>query len=202
MAKIYAVSAVAAMTVLVGGSLLFGLVGKSPHGDCADGQVAGDAIGGPFTLVDGDGKSVADTDVITEPALIYFGYTFCPDVCPFDIARNVAAVDILAERGIEAKPVFITVDPVRDTPEVVAEYAEAYHPKLVGLTGTEEQVKEAADAYRVYFKRHEADDEFYLVDHTSFTYLMFPNIGFADYFRRDATAEAVADSVACFTETI
>ena len=196
--KIYAVSAAAAIMLLISASLLFGIIGRKSPDDCAGGEVAGGSVGGPFELVDGDGRTVTDKDVITQPSLIYFGYTFCPDVCPFDLARNAAAVDILSAQGISVKPVFISVDPQRDTPEVVAEYAEAHHPELIGLTGSPEQLKAAADAYRVYFKAQDSDDGFYLVDHTTFTYLMFPETGFADYFRRGDSAEAMAERTACF----
>ena len=97
--------------------------------------------------------------MITEPALVYFGYTFCPDVCPLDSARNAEAVDLLAKRGMPATPVFISVDPKRDTPEVVAEFTTWLHPKMIGLTGTPEQVKAASQAYRTYYKAHDDEDE-------------------------------------------
>ena len=91
--------------------------------------------GGPFELVNAQGETVTDADVFTEPSLVYFGYTFCPDVCPFDVSRNAEAVDLLAERGISVTPVFISIDPERDTPEVVGEYAEVMHEKAIGLSG-------------------------------------------------------------------
>lgn len=200
--KIYAAGAAAAIVLLIGASLVFAVIGRKSPDDCAGGAVAGGSVGGPFELVDGDGKTVTDKDVITRPSLIYFGYTFCPDICPFDVARNVAAVDILSAEGISVRPVFISVDPQRDTPEAVAEYAEAHHPELVGLTGSPEQLKAAADAYRVYFKAQDSDDEFYLVDHTTFTYLMLPETGFADYFRRGDSAEAMAERTACFVGAV
>ena len=134
-------------------------------------------------------------DVITEPSLVYFGYTFCPDVCPLDSARNAEAVDLLAKRGMSATPVFISVDPKRDTPEVVAEFTKWLHPKMIGLTGTPEQVKAASQAYRTYYKAHDdKDDEYYLVDHSTMTYLMLPEHGFVEFFRRDQSAEAVAET--------
>ncbi len=114
------------------------------------------------------------------------------------MARNVAAVDLLAARGIEVTPVFITVDPERDTPEALAAYAANMHPRLVALTGSDAQVAAASRAYKVYHRKQPAVDEFYLVDHSTFTYLMLPGIGFVDFFRREITSEAMADSVACF----
>ncbi|WP_298916242.1 SCO family protein [uncultured Roseobacter sp.] len=169
---------------------------------CRASQIAGGAgsIGGPFELVNGDGQTVTDKDVITEPSLIYFGYTFCPDVCPIDTARNAEAVDVLAERNISVTPVFITIDPKRDTPEVVGDFAENLHERMIGLTGSPEQVKAASEAYRTYYKAHDGDDDYYLVDHSTFSYLVMPEAGFVEFFRREATAQDVADTVACFVE--
>lgn len=167
---------------------------------CAGGVVAGGSIGGPFTLMDGSGATVTENDVITKPSLVYFGYTFCPDVCPFDMSRNVEAVDLLAEQGYDVTPVFITIDPARDDVQAVGDFAANHHEKAVGLTGNAQQIKQAADAYRVYYKAQKAEDgdDFYLVDHSVFTYLMDPERGFLDFFRRDATPEQVARRTACF----
>lgn len=169
---------------------------------CRATQVAGgaSAIGGPFTLVSESGETVTDEDVIDQPTLIYFGYTFCPDVCPVDIVRNAIAVDILEEKGLRVKPVFISVDPKRDTPEVMADFTENIHPRLLGLTGSDEQVKAASQAYRTYYKAQEGDDEYYLVDHSTFSYLTLPEVGFVEFFRRETEAEAMADQIACFLD--
>ncbi|MDH2327895.1 SCO family protein [Cereibacter sp. SYSU M97828] len=202
MRKTYALLAagvLAAALGVTGGLIVFGK-SSDKYAQCREGQVGGGAIGGPFDLVDGQGNSVTDADVITGPTLVYFGYTFCPDVCPFDNQRNAEAVDILEERGIDVKPVFISVDPARDTPEVMGEYAEMMHPRMVGLSGSEDQVKAAANAYKVYYQAQKAEDGFYLVDHTTFTYLMMPGEGFMDFFRREVTAEQIADRVGCFVD--
>jgi protein SCO1/2 len=157
------------------------------------------SIGGPFTLIDQKGRTVTDADVITEPSLIYFGYTFCPDVCPLDMARNGEVVDILAQTGKSATPIFISIDPKRDTPEVMAEYSEWVHPKMMGLTGSQEQVKAVSKAYRTYYKLHSDEgNEFYLVDHSTMTYFVLPSHGFVEFFRRDQSAEKVAEKAACF----
>ena len=182
---------------------LFGGGQEDAFAECRGGQVAGGAgqIGGPFTLVNAEGETVTDEEVITEPSILYFGYTFCPDVCPLDTARNAAAVDILEERGHSVTPVFISVDPERDTPEVVGDFAANLHPKMIGLTGSPEQVKAASDAYRTFYNVRDAgEDEFYLVDHSTFSYLVLPEHGFVDFFRRDASPEAMADRVQCFIE--
>lgn len=169
---------------------------------CRASSVAGGAgaIGGPFELVREDGVTVTDAEVITEPTLLYFGYTFCPDVCPMDTARNAEVVELLEERGIMTKPAMITIDPSRDTPEVLAEYTDYLHPRMIGLTGSEEQVKAASRAYKTYYKKQPAEDEFYLVDHSTFTYLVLPEHGFVEYFRREATVEQMAETVSCYVK--
>ena len=167
---------------------------------CRGGQVAGD-MGGPLSLMDETGATVTDADFVTEPTILYFGYTFCPDVCPLDNMRNAFAVEELAARGISATPVFVTIDPERDTPEVVGEFAENFHDKMIGLTGTPEQIAAASAAYKTYYRAHEDDGSgFYLVDHSTFSYLVMPEIGFVDFFRRETTPEEMADRVQCFVE--
>ena len=165
---------------------------------CRAGQVAGN-IGGSFSLINEDGIVVTDIDVIKGPSLIYFGYTFCPDICPLDTYRNAEAVTLLEEDGYDVTPIFITFDPVRDTPEVLKQFTDYMHPKMVGLTGSIDEIKKVAKKYRVYFKKQNTDDpENYLVDHTAFTYLALPEIGFVDFFRRELTGEQLAEKVSCF----
>jgi protein SCO1/2 len=202
MLKLYAGLAVAAIVAAVGGTLAYTMLNRpdDQFAQCRATAIAGGAgdIGGPFTLVNSDGATVTDADVITGPTLVYFGYTFCPDVCPFDMARNALAVDVLEEMGIEVTPVFISVDPDRDTPEAVGNFAANLHPRAIGLTGSAEQVKAASQAYKTYYRKQDGDDEFYLVDHSTFTYLVLPGVGFVEFFRRDTSPEDMAESVACF----
>ncbi len=194
MIKIVSIAASAAVLAVLGGTYL--MTQRTPAG-CGGGVVAGGDFGGPFTLVDGTGATVTDADVITEPSLIYFGYTFCPDVCPIDNARNAAAVDVLAEQGISATPVFISIDPARDTPEVVGDYIQNFHPDMIGLTGSDEQIAAAADAYRVVYSRGDDDPEYYLMNHSVFTYFVTPEDGFVDFFRREDSPEDVAARMSC-----
>lgn len=195
--------AAVALAGLLGG-VWFALQGgpEDQFAQCRASQVAGGAgtIGGPFELVNAAGQTVTDAEVITEPSILYFGYTYCPDVCPLDTARNAEAVDLLAERGLSVTPVFISVDPKRDTPEVVGEFAANLHERMIGLTGSEAQVKAASAAYRTYYKAQEGDDEFYLVDHSTFSYLVLPEQGFVEFFRRETTPQDMAETVACFAE--
>ena len=185
------------LAAVIGGVALWTTLGQETN--CGGNAVAGGniAIGGPFELLNGAGELVTDEDVIDGPTLVYFGYTFCPDVCPFDVARNVIAVDILAEQGLEVTPVFISIDPKRDTPDVVAQYAEDMHPNMIALTGTPEQVRAASQAYKTYYARSSGEGDFYLMDHSTFTYLMFPETGLATYFGRDVQPEEMARQTAC-----
>ncbi len=206
MTRIYAIVAVALGLAAAGGAYLgtqfFG--SDDQFASCRGGAIAGgtNQIGGPFELVNAQGATVTDQDVITEPSLIYFGYTFCPDVCPLDTARNAEVIDILAERDLSATPVFISVDPQRDTPEVVGNFAFNLHEKMIGLTGSPEQVAQASKAYKTYYKSHPADDAYYLVDHSTFSFLVLPEVGFVEFFRRDSSADQIADQMACFIEAM
>ncbi len=196
--------------VWTAGGLIVGMLGltfaapyvlgnrEDAFAQCAQGAVAGGDIGGPFELVSQTGETVTEQDVITEPTLIYFGYTYCPDVCPLDVSRNAEAIDVLAEQGVEATPVFISVDPERDTPDVLAEFTDIMHPKMIGLTGSASQVKAASQAYRTFYRKQAGGGEDYLVDHSTFTYLVLPEKGFVDFFRRDASADQMAETVACY----
>lgn len=201
MDKIYAGLAVAVVAGLVGGVYTYAQLARSddPFADCRTSAVGGGNIGGAFTLVDQTGKTVTDKDVITKPSLVYFGYTFCPDVCPLDAARNSEAVDILQKQGFDAQPVFISIDPERDTPAVLKDFVANIDDRMVALTGTPEQVAQASKTYRTYFKKQEdGDPQYYLMDHSTFTYLVLPGVGFVDFFRRDDSADQIASKAACY----
>lgn len=200
---LYARLGLSAAVVLIGATILYVASPKESDifAQCRGGVVGGGAIGGPFSLMDENGKAVSDTDVITGPTLIYFGYTFCPDVCPLDNVRNAEAVDILEREGKIVTPVFISFDPARDTPEVLRDFTDAMHPRMLGLTGTPEQIKAASAAYKTYFKAQEGGDpNYYLIDHSTFSYFMMPGYGFVDYFDRSISANAMAERLACFVD--
>ncbi len=204
MTRMYAILAAAVAVAALAGIWLATMM-RAPDdrfAACRTGQVAGGTsqIGGPFELLDKNGQTVTDKDVLTEPSLIYFGYTFCPDICPLDTSRNAEAVDLLEENGDIVTPVFISIDPERDTPQVVGEFAENLHERMIGLTGTPEQVKAASKAYKTYYNANPADDEYYTVDHSTFTYLVLPDYGFVEFLRRDLSAEDVATQVSCFLD--
>ncbi len=161
-----------------------------------NGEAGGPAVGGPFTLVSGDGHIVTDRDFRGKYLLVYFGYTYCPDVCPTTLNAVAGALDRLGKKADRLQPLFITVDPRRDTPAVIKQYTAAFSPRLEGLTGTASQIAAVAKEYRVYYAEHRTgpgpDD--YSMDHSSILYLMGPDGRFIAPIRADETgAEIAAD---------
>jgi len=152
----------------------------APAGPSTDGvDLRGAAIGGPFELIDKTGKTVRWSDFAGQYRLVYFGYAYCPDVCPTDVQRFTQGMKIFARENPElakkVQPIFITVDPERDTPEKVGEFAAAFSPDLIGLTGTPEQVEAAKQAFKVFSRKGAVQPAGgYLVDHTNITYLFDP----------------------------
>lgn len=202
--NVYVITAVGLISAMLAGTayMAFFNAPEDALAQCRGGVVAtGNAsIGGPFELVSETGATVTEADVIDAPTLVYFGYTFCPDVCPLDAHRNGEAADLLTANGYDVNTVFISIDPERDTPEQLAYFTEAMHPDMLGLTGTEDQVAAASRAYKTYYRKQEGDPEYYLVDHSTFTYLMLPGEGFADFFRREDSAQQIAERTACFID--
>ena len=160
-------------------------------------QLAGGTptIGGPFTLVDQNGKTVTDKDFRGQYLVIYFGYTYCPDVCPTSLTNMSDALDLLGDTAARVTPMLITIDPVRDTPEHLKEYATYFHPRLHALTGSPEQIAAVTKAYRVYYskvKGEDATEDDYLMDHSSVTYVMGPDGMFRLHFSHGTDAETMA----------
>lgn len=183
-----AVSAIAAVLIL-------GWLAWSHFGPKME-QGAAVSIGGPFNLVDQHGRAVTEADFRGRYMLIYFGYTFCPDVCPTELQAMSQAIDELGPAGEKVTPVFITIDPTRDTVEQLAGYAEHFHPRLVALTGSPEQVAAAAKVYRVYYKKVEQEDSSeYLMDHSSIIYLMGPDGEFLTHFSYGTEPAKMAEKI-------
>ena len=154
------------------------------------------AIGGAFRLTDHAGRTVTADDFAGRHMLVYFGYTFCPDVCPTELQSMSVALDSLGDDASRVRPVFITIDPARDTVPVLAEYRRHFHPDLVALTGGEEQITAAAKAYRVYFAKGEDDgDGGYLMDHSSIVFLMGPDGEYIRHFSANTPPEAMAEGI-------
>jgi protein SCO1/2 len=143
-----------------------------------EGPLTGSAIGGPFSLRDGDGKTVTDRDFPGKWQLIYFGYTFCPDVCPTDLQHIAQGLRIVEKShpDIAARvvPIFITLDPERDTPAAVKIFAAAFHPRLVGLTGTRSQIDPVLKSYKIYATKEGIGPD-YLMNHSAMAYLIAPD---------------------------
>ena len=155
-----------------------------------------ETIGGPFTLIDERGRKRTDKDFRGKLLLVYFGYTSCPDVCPTDLQQIGAAIDSLGKAGDAVQPLFITLDPARDTTRRLAAYVPPFHPRLVGLGGNLFAVHKAADAYRVYFKKVPiGNDGDYGIDHAAFTYLMDREGKYLGYFPPGTSASRIAEVI-------
>lgn len=152
-------------------------------------------VGGPFSLIDHTGKQVTEKDFAGGYMLVYFGYTFCPDVCPTSLSIMADALEQLdADELAKVTPIFISVDTDRDTPEVLASYVPHFHEKLVGMTGSADDVKAAARAYKAFYAKVNADDPDgnYTMDHSSITYLMGPDGEYVAHFSHGTEADAMA----------
>lgn len=164
----------------------------APEGTQPEGKAL---IGGPFSLVDTTGKRVTDRDFRGKLMLVFFGYTHCPDVCPTEM-QNIT--DVIGKLGPDAKqvaPIFISVDPARDTPEVLAAYVKNFSPLITGLTGSLDEVANAAKAYRVYYAKGEGGKNEYTVDHSVFVYLMDRDGNYLSHFMFNTPAETMVSVI-------
>jgi len=177
-----------AVIVVVAGIALAGRLALLPAG--------GQAIGGPFILQNGHGQLVRDSDFRGRWMLVYFGYTYCPDVCPTTLATLAHALAALPKgKADKVVPLFISIDPERDTPALIGDYVAAFSPALVGLTGTPEQVALAAKAYKVFFRKVPDKDnnpQAYTMDHSGVLYLMNPEGRFVTVYDYSVTVAALA----------
>lgn len=162
-------------------------------------------IGGPFTLVDHDGRSVTNETYKGRYRLVFFGYTFCPDICPTKLTEITLALDTFAqtspERAAKIVPIFISVDPERDTVDALRAYRRHFHPRLVTLTGTAEQIRAVTKAYKAYYNKVYPDEKSrkaneYLIDHSAYMYLMGLDGGYLTHFTQSTTPEQMAARLA------
>lgn len=165
-------------------------MGKSPTSEKA-------LVGGAFTATDHRGNQVTEKDFLGKYSLVYFGYTFCPDVCPGELQIISAAMDLAGDAAQKITPLFFSVDPARDTPEVLADYVPHFHDDMIGLTGTPEEMANAAKVYRVYFAKapDDAVPGGYLMDHSSLIYLMDPEGDYVRHFNYGTPPEEIAASL-------
>jgi protein SCO1/2 len=194
--------AVLVATVLVGVGLGYVVhrlfFDAQPAAIVREGRSFGEAlIGGPFTLTDQDGKRRSDAEFRGRLMLVNFGFTNCPDICPLGLALMTDALDRLGAQADQVQPIFITVDPARDTPPVLKDYVAHFSDRMIGLTGTSEEIAAAAKAYRVYYKVHgdPATNPNYAVDHSGFIYLMGRDGRFLAHFMHDSPPDRVADAI-------
>lgn len=192
--------------IIIGASLLIGVGAlylllslKTPDKPLA-GQVNiyedNAEIGGDFELIDQNGELFNSDELKGKLSLIYFGFTSCPDICPTSLNKITKAVEISSENKIDIVPVFITIDPSCDTPAVLKEYLKHFHPKFIGLTGDEKQIREVADKFKVYYAKAASEndnDQDYMLDHSSFTYLMDKNGKYLKHFYLDSAPSEIME---------
>ncbi|MDZ4380940.1 MAG: SCO family protein [Parvibaculum sp.] len=158
-------------------------------------------VGGSFTLADETGATVTEETFRGRYMLIYFGFTFCPDVCPTELGIVSAALDQLGDKAEKVQPLFVTIDPERDTPEVMARYVTLFHPRLKGLTGTPEQIARIAKAYHVFYRKAEDESSSdYTMDHSSIVFLMGPDGEYLKLFPPQTPPEKMAEAIASYIE--
>ncbi|MEL6316656.1 MAG: SCO family protein [Pseudomonadota bacterium] len=157
----------------------------------------GPTLGGPFELVDQNGRTVDESVLAGRPTLLYFGFTFCPDFCPMELANISRAAALLRAEGQAVQTVFVTIDPTRDTPEVLKEYVENFDAEMLGLGGTEAQVAAAAKAYGVFFQPVRGEDfaDGYTMEHTTFVYALDASGSLIKVFRANSAPEEIAEAV-------
>ena len=188
LAKRLIIGGMVAISTLLILALYLPVFRPDPNDTAVEGSAA---IGGAFTLTDHTGAEVTEQIFLGHYSLVYFGFTFCPDICPMTLQTVADAIDILpGQKGQSVQPVFITLDPKRDTVETMSAYVSNFHSSMIGLTGTQDQVQKAADAYRVFFREAPIGEEGdYTVDHSGYLYLMNRSGRYIDHFGKDVSME-------------
>jgi protein SCO1/2 len=176
------------------GVAYFAAAPKPPAHPVQQGQVA---IGGPFSLVDPAGQRKTEKDFAGKPMLVFFGFTHCPDICPSGLQILTVALNSLGDRAKDLTPVFVSIDPERDTPAVLGEYLKSFHPRIVGLTGSAAEVQAATKTYRVYAQKvpNAANPNDYNVDHSAFFYLMDKDGRYVQHFPHSVDAEKLSQAL-------
>ena len=194
------------ISFIVAGFLIGALIGvgvlllSTPQGTRPVESSGTALIGGPFSLTGTDGKTVTDQDFRGRYMLVFFGFTHCPEICPAELQVIAQALDKLGDKAKTLVPVFITLDPERDTPEVMGEYVKSFGPNFVGLTGTQEQIAAAAKVYRVAYAKVEdkSSPKDYSIDHSALAYLMDPEGRYVAHFAYGTSADQMAEKLGRF----
>jgi protein SCO1/2 len=176
--------------VALGGAIAWRLAAPQPEPPAA--------VGGPFKLVDQNGRAVDEEVLKGRWSAVFFGFTYCPDVCPTTLAAIGRVLDLLGDSADQVAPLFVTVDPERDTPAVLSDYVAAFHPRIVGLTGTPEQVAHAARSFRIFYGKEavEGAPDGHLMSHSGYIYLMNPSGGYEAVFTENRnTPEDIAAEI-------
>jgi cytochrome oxidase Cu insertion factor (SCO1/SenC/PrrC family) len=184
-------------SLVLGLALVIGGVALYVWSTSRDGGSGVALVGGPFQMIDQDGKPVSDRDLLGRHALLFFGYTYCPDVCPTELQIITASLQLMGDSASSIRPVFVSIDPARDTPKALKDYLSNFDPRFLGLTGTDAQVAAMATAYRVYYAKVENRQapQSYLMDHSSIIYLMAPDGRFLKHFPYTTDAAALAKDI-------
>lgn len=179
-------------------ALLLGVAAVAPRGDLKSDAPAvvmtGARLDVPFSLINQDGKTVTDRDVAGKYRLMFFGFTFCPAVCPTELQKIAETLAALGDDAQKITPVFVTVDPERDTPDVLKKYLSSFDPRLIGLTGSVADIRKMADGYKVYFKKM-GEGPHYMMDHSAFTYLLSPEGDLLTLYRPDQTVSQIVSDL-------
>lgn len=173
---------------------------KTDHNNIITGEMR---IGGPFTLIDENGQAVTDQDFAGQYKLMYFGFSFCPDICPIELQKMAEVYDSLtSEEQEKLSMLFVTVDPARDTPQQLKDYTDLFHTELIGLTGSLEQIEAIENTYKIYqskvFTDNDKDD--YLVDHSSYIYLMSPSDDFLALYKMQTSPAEISENVKTYIQ--
>ncbi len=159
-----------------------------------------DGLGGPIELIDQNERFFSLEDQDTRLSLVYFGYSYCPDICPYDLERNAYVKDIMDEEQLDINLIFITLDPSRDTADRLKDFSEYIHDSMIALTGSNEKIEALKKGYGVFGKSNKMDneDQSYLVDHSTFSYLVSKNGKVLSFFNRRETPEKISEKIKCF----
>ena len=184
-------------------SIYFIMIGMTPNkpisgkGSTIENQSNATSIGGKFSLTNHRGEIFSEQDLKGKMTLIYFGFTFCPDICPTSLEKFSKVVDVLAKYNINVTPIFITVDPKRDTQAVLREYLTYFNPKIIGLTGTESQIKDVADKFKIFYSisLNNSNNDHYMIDHTSLCYLFDKDGKYYTHFYYDTSPEEIIEYI-------